>query len=284
MSNTICFYHKDCYDGIAAACAVRAKHPDGECIAIAHNNLTIPDVTGRDVIVVDFSFPLDMMREIIHKSRSFVILDHHETFAKTAEALLAEQVRGDFGNKHVVISYDITRSGAMMAWQYFHSGPVPELIDHINDRDLWKFELPYTREIMAAVGIRPYELEPWMKLLTGARNPISLLIAEGRILIPKIRQDVDNILRTTLRIVNFDDQPVPVANCPYYLASDVLSKVCEEHPYAMSYYDTTTHRVFSVRSAATGPNVAEFATRYGGGGHKHAAGFSLLRGHPLASL
>ena len=283
MNRPICFYHKDCYDGIAAACAVLHRYPDAECIPIAHNNLAIPDIEGRHVIVVDFSFPLEMMREIILKAQSFIVLDHHESFAPTADTLLVEQVRGDFGDKNVHIVYDITRSGAMLAWQYFHTGPVPELIDHINDRDLWLFDLPKTREIMAAVGTRPYTLEPWMKLLTGPRNPISLLIAEGNILVVKIDQDVDNILRTTMRYVDMDGQRVPLTNCPYFLASDVLSKVCETEPFAISYFDTPTHRTFSIRSAKTGPNVSVMATRHGGGGHYHASGFSVTRDHPFAS-
>lgn len=284
MSNNICFYHKDCYDGIAAACAVKAKYSESECIAIAHNDLTIPDITDRDVIVVDFSFPLEMMREMIYKSRSFIVLDHHESFAPTAATLLAEQDRGDYGSKDVVICYDITRSGALIAWEFFHEGPVPELVDHINDRDLWRFDLPFTREIMAAVSIRPYEMSAWMKLLTSVRNPIALLIAEGTILIPKIHQDVDNVLRTTLRYVELDGEQVPLANCPYFLASDVLSKVCETAPYALSYFDTPTHRTFSIRSARTGPNVSVIAARHGGGGHYHASGFSVQRDHPFANM
>src|SRR5690606_35880403 len=57
---------------------------------------------------------------------------------------------------------DQQRSGAGIAWDFFHPGvPRPALVNHVEDRDLWRFALPGTREIQAAVFSRPYTFAAW---------------------------------------------------------------------------------------------------------------------------
>ena len=41
------------------------------------------------------------------------------------------------------------------------------------------------------------------------------------------------------------------------------------------YYDLGECRFFGLRSAPDGLDVAEIAEKFGGGGHKHAAGFRI---------
>jgi nanoRNase/pAp phosphatase (c-di-AMP/oligoRNAs hydrolase) len=45
-------------------------------------------------------------------------------------------------------------------------------------------------------------------------------------------------------------------------------------------FSAATHRVFSLRSTPEGMDVSEIAKQYGGGGHKHSAGFRI----PLADI
>jgi len=42
--------------------------------------------------------------------------------------------------------------------------------------------------------------------------------------------------------------------------------------------------VFSLRSQEGGIDVSEIAIKFGGGGHKHAAGFKVDRNHILAKI
>jgi oligoribonuclease NrnB/cAMP/cGMP phosphodiesterase (DHH superfamily) len=46
-------------------------------------------------------------------------------------------------------------------------------------------------------------------------------------------------------------------------------------PFAACYWDTPGWRVFSLRSEDGAQDVSEVAAKFGGGGHKHAAGFKL---------
>jgi len=46
-------------------------------------------------------------------------------------------------------------------------------------------------------------------------------------------------------------------------------------PFAACYMDTPEGRVYSLRSSDDGLDVGEIAKKFGGGGHKHAAGLEL---------
>lgn len=48
-----------------------------------------------------------------------------------------------------------------------------------------------------------------------------------------------------------------------------------EHPFVVGYYDNESHRIFSLRSHKKGMNVKEVAKIHSGGGHLHAAGFTV---------
>lgn len=65
---------------------------------------------------------------------------------------------------------------------------------------------------------------------------------------------------------------IPTANSPV-LISEVGNKLCQGHPYSMVYFDKDNMHHVSLRSDEHGLDVSEIAKTYGGGGHKHAAGF-----------
>ena len=59
-------------------------------------------------------------------------------------------------------------------------------------------------------------------------------------------------------------------------ASDVAGELSESRPFAATYFDTQDgKRVYNLRSRDGGQDVAEIARKFGGGGHQHAAGFTL---------
>lgn len=107
----ICIYHGNCADGFGAAVAVRmALGADSVDFHPGVYQTPPPDVTGRDVIIVDFSYKRDVMIEMAEQAKSILILDHH----KSAEADLKDLPA------NVSAHFDMTRSGAVMAWQHFH--------------------------------------------------------------------------------------------------------------------------------------------------------------------
>lgn len=171
----------------------------------------------------------------------------------------------------------MNRSGAGIAWDYFHRQQRPPLINHIEDRDLWRFALPKTREIAAAVFSYSYEFGLWDSLMS--EDALPHLIREGEAIERKHRQDIANILPVVRRSMIIGGIKMPVANMPITMTSDAGHQMASEAKgVAAVYWDTPEGRVFSLRSTDEGPDVSLIAKRYGGGGHVHAAGFRMSIG------
>ncbi len=280
----LCIYHGNCADGFSGAWVVKKALGDGTDFHAGVYQTAPPDVTGRDVVLVDFSYKRAVMEEIVGRAASVLVLDHH----KTAEADLA-------GLQGATVIFDMERAGSMIAWDHYNPGVKrPQLLYHIEDRDLWRFVIPGTREIQANVFSYPYEFEVWDRLM--ASDP-QTLAEEGRAIERKHFKDIAELVKVCRREMTFRapwlDGPapadiafiaVPTASLPYTLTSDAGHLMATEHPSKIGacYWDTPGGRVFSLRSTDDGPDVSEIAKQYGGGGHAHASGFKVPFGHALA--
>lgn len=265
---TICIYHGNCADGFGAAWAVRKAIPSAEFFPATYQEPP-PDVTGKDVVMVDFSYKRPVLLDMASVANSIVILDHHKSAAEDLIDLP--------GN--VIAIFDMERSGARMAWDHFFpADEPPKLIEHIEDRDLWRFALPGTREIQANVFSYPYDFDVWDELM--ATDPDKLRI-EGAAIERKHHKDIQELLKVTQRRMVIGGFDVPVANLPYTLSSDAGHEMAKGEPFAACYWDTPDGRVFSLRSAPEGQDVSAIAKQYGGGGHRAAAGFKVPPGHAL---
>jgi oligoribonuclease NrnB/cAMP/cGMP phosphodiesterase (DHH superfamily) len=261
--STLCIYHAQCADGFGAAYVVMKALGGIEFLAAEYGSEP-PDVSGKEVILVDFSYPRDVLLAMAAQAESILILDHHHT---------AQQELVDLP-QNVVAIFDRDHSGAMLAYRHFFpaSGTPHALLWHIEDRDLWRFEIPGTREVMAAVFSYPYEFPVWDRLMvTGT----SVLAAEGAAILRSQQQDIATILALTRRELVIAGHRVPAANMPRTLCSDAAEAMTEGHLFVALYWDEPDGRKFSLRSAIDGIDVSRIAQQYGGGGHRHAAGFKI---------
>lgn len=293
-----CIYHGNCQDGFGAAWAVR--HALGEDAVEFYPGVyqeQPPDVTGRDVLMVDFSYKRPVIEAMAAAARSILILDHHKAAAEDLRGFwrapsnfdawrsLVSNGLAPSQNSRVVALFDMERSGAGLTWDCLISEPRPRLIDHIEDRDLWRFKLPHTREISAALFSYPYDFEIWDTLMT---IDLDLLALAGEAIDRKHKQDIANLLPVVRREMVIGGYLVPVANLPLTMTSDAGQLLCDYYdrglegsylpPFAACYWDTPVGRVFSLRSRDDGADVSAIAVKYGGGGHAHAAGFRMPLG------
>jgi oligoribonuclease NrnB/cAMP/cGMP phosphodiesterase (DHH superfamily) len=262
MKRPLCIYHGNCADGFTAAwVAYNACEGDIDLHPGVYQTEP-PDVTDRDVFLVDFSYKrpvLELMRE---KAKSITILDHH----KTAEADLK-----DLAGINTI--FDMERSGARIAWDFWNPGRKhPQTLLHVEDRDLWRFALPMTREIQANIFSYPYELETWDRLM--AADPMELA-KEGQAIERKHHKDIGELIGVVTRRMVIAGHNVPIANLPYIHVSDAAHALAKGEPFAGCYWDTPKGRTFGLRSSDAGLDVSEIAKQYGGGGHRNASGFTV---------
>lgn len=261
----LCIYHGNCADGFGAAWVVRKYFKGAVDFHAGVYNDPPPDVTGRDVIMVDFSYKRAALEQMLDVARTITILDHHKTAQADLDGLGMRYPNAD-------ITFDMGRSGAMIAWDYYFDMPPPTLLEHIQDRDLWLFKLEGTREIQANVFSYPYDFEVWDRLMESDPRQ---LIAEGAAIERKHHKDIGELVGVMKRRMKIGGYDVPIANLPYTLTSDAGHLMAKGEPFAACYWDTPGGRVMSLRSTDEGVDVAEVAKMYGGGGHRNASGFRM---------
>ena len=276
----LCIYHRGCADGFGAAWAVHQALGDRVVFHPGVYGEAPPDVTGREVIMVDFSYKRPVMEKLCRTAASMLVLDHHKTAAAELDGLdnspdLIIPVR---------VHIDMEKSGAVLAWEHFHPGKgLPRLLRHIQDRDLWQFALPETRDIVACVFSYTFGFDRWDQLAAEIERDPAALQAEGAAIERKHHKDIAELLGTTTRLMTIGGYRVPVANLPYTMASDAAHALCRgkgggtHPPFAGVYYDRPGGRTFSLRSSGDF-DVSAIASGYGGGGHKNAAGFTMPLG------
>jgi nanoRNase/pAp phosphatase (c-di-AMP/oligoRNAs hydrolase) len=172
----------------------------------------------------------------------------------------------------------------MLAWKYLNANEEPPLLlNHIQDRDLWRFKLPNTREIQANLFSYEYDFELWNKLMYADQAELLKMTVAGAAIERKHHKDIAELVKVCKRRMMIAGMDVPVASLPYTLSSDAGHLMAEGELFAACYWDTPATRIFSLRSTDSGLDVGAIATIYGGGGHVRAAGFSVPRNHPLAT-
>ena len=289
----LCIYHGKCADGFTAAWAVRKALGDCDFHAGIYGEPP-PDVTGRDVVMVDFSYKRPVLDQMASAAQTLVILDHHKTAAADLAGLPlpGSGPYDPVGMLHYQREcnapcachalFDMDRSGAQIAWDYFHPGKArPLLVDYVGDRDLWRFTLPLSRDVNAFVFAHEYKFAEWDHLDRLLRDHMDVQrVAEmGGAIEKKHHKDVAELVEVTRRTMRIGGMDMPVANIPYTLTSDAGHLMAKhDQGVAACYWDTPAGRTFSLRSTETGPDVSAIAKGYGGGGHKNAAGFQMPRG------
>lgn len=263
-------YHAGCLDGFGSAYAAwrayreRGASADLQCWAAAHGTAP-PAGTFQQVFVLDFAYPRALMQELCGRAESVTVLDHHIT--------AAEQLAGlDSEVSNLSLNFDMTQSGAALAWHYFHQTPLPFLLACIQDRDLWRWDIDASADVNAAIMSYPFEFELWHRWVE-ADDHCEVLAQEGQT-INRHRAQMMRQYRHRVAEAEIAGHRVPVVNCPRAIASELLGELAAGHPFAAGYTDQGTRRTWSLRSTASGLNVAEIAALFGGGGHPRAAGFS----------
>lgn len=270
MANPLIIYHANCADGFGAAYAAYYHFCfENECqcefVAASHGEAP-PEVSGREVYLLDFSYKRAVLKALCEQAKQVVVIDHHISAAEDLQGL-------DQECPNLSLHLDMDKSGAVLAWEYFHDPNVPRLLLHVQDQDLWRFKLPYTKEINAALMAYPFDFKLWNTFAEDDAS-VQALVLEGET-IGRYRAKLIAAYKKRARMAEVAGFKVPVVNCPPELSSELLGELAEQHPFAAGYHDKDNRRAWSLRSRGdSGADVAKIAAQFGGGGHRNAAGFA----------
>lgn len=288
----ICIFHDNCDDGFASAWIVNQKWNDVDFRPCNYGQpAPADDIDGKHVLVADFSFPPLIVEQLAERATSLLILDHHKTAKADLEGLHAvvrptwENVSRCFARmtgtwrEKVLAEFDMDRSGARMTWDFCFPGETPpSLVLAVEDRDLWKFERPDTKQVSMYLRSLPRDFSDWSAAASlysdDPERFLSTADAIKRFYDLRVKEMAESA--TVRRFADHDG--VPVAYVPYAFISDVCHDLLAMHPdapFAVAVVEANGGTTCSMRSADGRLDVSEIAKKHGGGGHRNAAGFRL---------
>lgn len=220
------------------------------------------------------------------------VYDHHLSFRQTWDEYAAKEPDDYKNNWESRLHYDVTHSGAYLAWSYyFPNVPAPLLVKYVEDRDLWRWALPDSKAINEALFVTSPPLaehDKWLERyfnidLDFTENLFNnVLLPVGKALVEAKERRIKTLYDSG-EPITFDGTTVYSCNAPHLDASDLgnyaVNQKSEEG--AWLYDIALIWRVaidvnkcyVSVRSRDA--SIVELCKRYGGGGHAHAGGFEL---------
>jgi oligoribonuclease NrnB/cAMP/cGMP phosphodiesterase (DHH superfamily) len=281
----IIIYHDPCDDGFASAYVAHQRFPAAALFGTNYGKpLPVEKVKGKAVLIVDFSYPLDILKGIAPLCNGIVILDHHKTAAEALadvprlDPTLAPQVimaPGEF-----CAWFNQERAGVGLTWRFcFPDEPMPAVLEAIEDRDLWRFTHDTTEEVCAAVRSFPHDIEVWRReVMPPDRFPA--LATEGQAILRYVHHLANEVASNChFRSWPADWAGVPVVCCPPQIASEVCHRLLALYPsapFVAAFVEADGIRSWSLRSEDKRTDVSMVARKHGGGGHRNAAGFTAL--------
>lgn len=289
-------YHEFCADGLTAAWVCLTAWQGAICVPCAYPNRgkLLPLLREHapepcPVMVVDFSFPRSEVEEALGLGYDIKLLDHHKTAQEDLQGLPDD-----------VAVFDMNLSGAELAWKHFYPQlPPPLLVQYVADRDVWRHEMPNTREVSAYLqAISPSCPEDMggLAFALADHKQFSGIVEQGRLLVTDFDRRVRSLTYRAFPVVCQGEQGVAVV-APHFYASDLghalldptrfpgvrFALVLDICPGKGNSHGSLEIRG-SFRSEDNLADVSRFAKALGGGGHRNAAGFKVpFEGQDLTS-
>jgi oligoribonuclease NrnB/cAMP/cGMP phosphodiesterase (DHH superfamily) len=312
--DNVVLYHSPCHDGFTAAwIASRFLGYDNTTIIPMRYNVDysqeakfLDGLRERAVYIVDFSLePKKGLMSVLASASSVVMLDHHKSAMEKLEAVdafCANRIRYDEFIASCQSEYsmnidetlefemlldkldirlDNDMSGAGLAWDYFYKTRPPKLVEHVEDRDLWKFRDENTRAFMMNLMSYPMKLDVYDELFrkTSSLPGYCDFLAEGRAQLRLFNQYIDQLSSMPLKLLRlpgFEQFKGVVFNANAMFTSELGNRLAEKFDFALIWgFDNKNNDiVVGLRSRADGDcDVSEIAKcHFNGGGHYAASG------------
>ncbi len=267
-------FHGACPDGFAAALAAwRYFQGRATFLGLDHGEVTsvddLPSLAGRAVYILDFSFDAALLSAVSQQASKLVMLDHHQSAAQKLK---------NFNCPCGVVHFDLEKSGACLAWEFFFpETELPELVRFVQDRDLWLWRNPQSPAYLAALDMEPFDFERWDDLVHMSATQQQSFIERGQALAAQFEKIASGIAECARDVV-FNGIPGLMANAPAVFHSLVGHLLAQRSGSFALLWTMDQHGELrcGLRSVAPFDCIA-LAESMGGGGHAQACGFRMSR-------
>lgn len=274
------YYHND-LDGHCAAAIVyratkceRVKGVKVELIEVDYKDeIKIKEIhLSEKIFIVDFSFKPEIMEKVLLLTRNVFWIDHHKT---AFEYKYSQELMGLRDNEF---------SGCELAWKYFYGEKaMPRAVKLIGDRDKWSWKMG-KETAQFNMGLQLYDHQPkdaiWDTLLnvdshipfTHLRKHFTDIKEEGKICLQFRDQFCKDYAKSYGFETEFEGHKCFALGL-YMFGSEAFGEKMNKYDVCLSYEYLGDKWIIGLYSDR-GIDVSKIAQKYGGGGHKGAAGFT----------
>ena len=273
---SLCIYHGD-LDGHTSAAIIDKKYLINKFV-VANYDTDFPfDRVKRNesVFIVDYSLKnKDDMNRLLNITKKVIWIDHHITAIQKFDGF--KYLEG--------IRKDTYPAACMLCWQFcFPATPPPKFVSIVADYDVWKYEFgDLTRNVVTAAqemeNTHPRNSDFWYPVLEGDSNILTEMKINGE----KIRLvksiNRKSFVKSHAFRIEFEGMSVIACNKQDggSLLFDGLDDI-DKYDAMMSFQYSGVSDLWEVSLYSTNDEIdcGCVAKKYGGGGHRGAAGFSV---------
>lgn len=262
-----CFYHRQDLDGQCSGAIIYDKYRSiCDLIGINYGESFPWDTikNGETIFIVDFSLPREEMQKLDSVAH-FIWIDHHDTAIQEMKGL---DIKG------------IQRNGTgacALVWEYEHTIPVPEGVKLLAQYDVWNHTNPKTLPFQYAMGLEYTfpDADIWESVFNSDSIWILKMVNNGKLLQKKIEKDNNSYVKAYGFKTEFEGYSAIAVNRGM-VNSKIFDSIEEDYDIMMTFaFHRDGNWKFSLYTDKDYIHCGEIAKKYGGGGHKQAAGFHL---------
>jgi len=277
-----CFFHSSDLDGHCSGAIIKYKFPECEMIPIDYGD-KFPWTTIQPfetIYMVDFSLqPFEKMFMLNNLTPNLIWIDHHKSAIEahkdwncTYSEYLSIQGVGKVGI-----------GACQLVWEYlFPNTPVPKFVKLLAEYDVWNHSNPDTLPFQ--YGMRLRETNPatdegmqiWHRLFAASFFEQDKIIEDGKIVL-KYQEQIDKKYCERFAFeTEFEGLKAIAVNKGLANSNTFKSiKGIDKYDIIITFCMISPGKGWTVSLYTTKPDVdvSMIAKKYGGGGHKQAAGF-----------
>ena len=258
-------YHNADLDGISAAGLLRRYYPDAELYGWDYADGELPNIKGKMLFIVDLSLNANQLTKLYDQNEQIVWIDHHKTSEEVLESISAQRFNAIISTAHAAV---------WLVYNFLDGGiEVPEAINLLERYDRWDKKKDWFTRVL------PFQYYARTKIKTpdDFRYPENIdvedWIDKGKLMLASILQLYEREIQYASEI-EFHGYSALVLNTQAF-----NSLAFEQHPKKSEYDLFISYAIrgdkLRVGLYSEKIDVADLAKKYGGGGHKGAAGFVL---------
>jgi oligoribonuclease NrnB/cAMP/cGMP phosphodiesterase (DHH superfamily) len=215
------------------------------------------------IVIVDFSLQKEgEFYKLMGITDNIIWIDHHKTAIEKHQNLTLSGVRRD------------GVAGCELTWEFFFPGiKIPKVVELLADYDIWAFKFGEDTNKLQT-GIRLYDTNPesenWDKWLHSHYYPAEEL-EKGEIALKYRNRYYAGLIKGWSFMTAFEGYRVIACNAGS-VSSQLFDSVTEDYDLMMPFCWDGKQWTVSIYTKKD-IDCSALAKKYGGGGHKSAAGF-----------